>query len=364
MAVYHLQRELQACVDMWRATGNIAYLDQATNLALCAIEEAREFPEPLIWHGELRGWWPCFYLDTVVAATGGHSQLCDFQGSAGFLMVARALHELGLPMAREIADFVERDVVQKWLYYKPSITRQHLTGPQSDEYLLVVLNSARGVREHFACICLDLHALGYAGHPYRGWAKFLIDLYLTPRYDPHQPAPGADRMPGRIPRDWGLPVVTAEDGAVCLSILDANPGNPVAVLDTSHANRTAWLAAKGYAEGFVDKKILDGLANTFRYRIRAPEKGPFYFNNYVDGSDGALDGLAPGRGGNIWFGWHRLAAYHPDIEELFLSIAYDLTLGGPSLPTGAQNKTMREAPLCFEAWAARLLSAGLTRTFP
>jgi len=46
-----------------------------------------------------------------------------------------------------------------------------------------------------------------------------------------------------------------------------------------------------------------------------------------------------------------------DLEDLFLSIAYDLTDGGPNLPRGAQNKTMQDAPLCLEAWAARLLSA-------
>ena len=364
MVVYHLQRELQACVDMWRATGDIVYLDQAANLALCAIAEARETPRPLLWHGEFRGLWPCFYLDTVVADTGGHSQLCDFQGSAGFLTVARALREVNLPAWRQIADFVEYEIVWKWLYYKPSIAREYLAGPESDKYLLSLLNTARGVREQFACICLDLHALGYASHPYRDWAKLLIDLYLTPRYDRSQPAPREDRMPGRIPADWGLPVVVTDDGAVCLSIPDANPDNPTGVLDTSHANRTVWLAAKGYAERLVDRRILEGLANTLRYRIWAPEKGPFYFNNYVDGSDGELDGLGPGRGGNIWFDWHRLAAYNRDLEELFLSIAYDLTDGGPNLPAGAQNKTMREAPLCFGAWAVRLLSAGQTRTFP
>jgi hypothetical protein len=364
MTVYHLQRELQACVDMWRATGRITYLDQATNLTLLAIEEARINPRPLIWHSESRGEWPCFYLDTVAADTGGHSQLCDFQGGVGFLTVARALDELDLPAARQIADFVERQIVQKWLYYKPSITQQNLTGTDSDKYLLAVLNTGRVVREHFACICLDLHALGYDSHPYRDWASLLVELYLTPRYDPDQPAPCEDRAPGRIPEDWGLPVVTMDDGATCLYILDADPDNPTGVLDTSHANRTAWLAAKSYAEGLVDKSILDGLANTFRHQIWAPQKGPFYFNNYTDGSDGQLGGLGPGRGGNIWFGWHRLAAYNPDLEELFLSIAYDLTNGGLNLPDGAQNKTMTEAPLCLEAWAARLLAARQTRTFP
>lgn len=364
MAAYYLQRELQACVDMWRATGSIAYLDQAADLALCAIQEAQRNPRYLVWHDQARGKWPCFYLDTVAAETGGHSQLCDFQGSVGFLTVARALDELGLPAAGRIADFVERDIVQKWLYYKPSITRPNLIGEDSDRYLLVVLNTSRAVREQFACICLDLHALGYDSHPYDQWANLLIELYLTPRYGPDQPAPCEDRCAGRIPEDWGLPVFPTDDGAVCLGILDVDPNNPTGVLDTSHANRTAALAAKAYSKGLIDRAVLDGLANTLRYRIWAPEKGPFYFNNYVDGSDCDLGGLRPGRGGNIWFGWHRLAAYHPDLEELFLAVAYDLTNGGPNLPDGAQNKTMNEAPLCLEAWAARLLAGGQPRSFP
>lgn len=364
MAVYHLQRELQACIDMWRATGNSAYLEQAMSLVLCAVEEARGNPRPLMWHGQSRGERPCFYFDTVAAQTGGHSQLCDFQGGAGFLAVARVLHELDLPESRQIADFVEQDIVGKWLCYNPSIKPEHLTGPESLKYLPVVLNSCRAVREHFACICLDLHAMGYDSYPYRDWAKLLIDLYLTPRYDPRQLAPYEDLMPERIPRDWGLPVETTADGVVWLSIADLDPNNPTGALDTSHANRTAWLAAKAYAEGLVDRSVLDGLANTLRYRIWAPEKGPFYFNNYVDGSDFKLGGLDAGRAGNIWFGWHRLAASNRDMEELFLSIAYDLTNGGPNLPDRAQNKTMQEAPLCLEAWAARLLTASQTRTFP
>jgi len=364
MTIYHVRRELQACIDMWRATGGAEYLDRATSLVLSAIAQARENLRPLIWHDQARGQWPCFYLDAVAEETGGHSQLCDFQGSTGFLMVARALRELDLPESRQIADFVERDIVEKWLYYIPSIDREHLTGPQSCEYLPAVLNSGRDVREHFACICLDLAAMGHDEYPYGDWAKLLIDLYLAPRYEPNQPAPCQDRISERVPDDWGLPVVADSNGTTCLSILDPDPDSPTGVLDTSHANRTAWLAARAYGEGFTDESVINGLANTLRYRIWAPEKGPLYFNNYVDGSDCELDGLEPGRGGNLWFGWHRLAAYSADIEELFLSIAYDLTNGGPNLPEGAQNKAMLEAPPCFEAWAVRLLSDAQTRTFP
>jgi len=370
LTIYDVQRELQACVDMWRATGSAnpdrpgPHLDRATDLVLLAIEEARANTRPLIWHGQWRGDWPCFYLESVAEQTGGHSQLCDFQGSAGFLTVARALHELDMPAWRDIADFVEREVVQKWLFYRPSVTYEHLTSRASAEHLLASLNTGRDVREHFACICLDLDALGYRGYPYRKWADLLAQLYLTPRYDLDQPAPYANQMPERIPDDWGLFAATTDDGALWLSVPDFYSSSPADVMDTSHANRTAWLAAKAYEEGLISQNVVDGLANTLRYRIWAPEKGLFYFNNYVDGSDGAIKSLGPGRGGNVWFGWHRLAAYAPDLEGLFLSLAHDVAHGGPNLPPGSQNKTMQEAPLCLEAWAVRLLSDDRTRSFP
>ena len=64
--------------------------------------------------------------------------------------------------------------------------------------------------------------------------------------------------------------------------------------------------------------------------------------------------MGPGLKGNIWFGWHRLAAYDDTLKDLYISIAYDLTNGGPNVI--GQNKAMKEAQLCFFAWAARLLA--------
>lgn len=365
MTIYYLQRELQSLVDMWRGTGNPAYLAIARSLTLQAIDEATANPMPLIRHGNTRGDWPCFYLDKVAAETGGHNQLCDFQGSAGFLLVARALCEIDDPNWRPIADFVERDIVEKWLYYQPSVTPEQLTAPSSFRTLLPLLNSGRDSREHFACLCLDLDGLGYDKYAYRTWAERLIELYLTPRYDPNEPAPNSAEMGNTVPSDWGLFVRIADEGYVWLLIPDYGSGTADLALDTSHANRTAWLACRAYAEGLVDETVLDGLLNTLKLRIWAPEKGPFHFNNYTDGSDGMLGDLLPGRGGNVWFGWHRLAAYDPDLETLFLALAYDLTNGGPNLPVGAQNKTMLNAPLCLEAWGTRLLgSKGQPDRFP
>jgi hypothetical protein len=357
MTVYYLRQELQALTDMWRATGKSTYLDLATDLTLQAIEAATSNRQPLLYHEQHRGDWPCFYLESVQAQTGGHSQLCDFQGCAGFLNVACILQQLNRPEWEPITDFVEYEVIEKWLYYKPGITPWDITiGPRSLQDLLVILNAARDVREHFACICLDLHHLGRRDYPYDAWARLLIDLYLTPRYDPNQAAPYQDEMPDSIPANWGLFARPGPDGQIWLAVPNYDPARWSEPMDTSHANRVAWLAAKAYAEGFVKLEVITGLINTFRYQIWAPDKGPFYFNNYADGSDGEMNGLSSGRGGNVWFGWHRLAAHDDGLRNLFLDLAYDLTAGGQNLPDGAQNKSMANAQTCLEAWAARLLA--------
>lgn len=365
MSVYYLRRELQALVDMWRATGDTAYLQFAKSLTLQAIDEATANRRPLIWHDEFRGDWPCFYLPAVEAQTGGHNQLCDFQGSVGFLMVARALRETKDPAAREITAFVERQIVEKWLYYKPSITPAHMQGPKSFQNVQAILNTGRDVREHFACLCLDLYELRSRRYDYREWAQRLIDLYLAVRYDPSEPAPNSEGIEHLIPDTWGLFPQVAEEGYTWLLVPNYETDKLLPAIDTSHGNRTAWLAARAYAEGLTDETVLDGLITTLKFQIWAPEKGPFYFNNYADGSDVELDGLGPGRGGNVWFGWHRLATYDADLQALFLCLAYDLTEGGPNLPDAAQNKTMANAPLCLEAWGARVLASdGQPHDFP
>jgi len=365
MAIYYLRRELQSLIDMWRATGDLTYLDSAKSLTLQAIDEATANPRPLIWHGEDRGDRPCFYLDTVAAETGGHSQLCDFQGSVGFLMVARALRQIDDPAADEIVAFVEAEIVEKWLYYKPAITPWHMQNENSFKNVLAILNTGRDTREHFACLCLDLHKLGARKYTYRVWAKGLLDIYLTIRYETDRVPPNAEGVEDLIPDDWGLLARKADEGYLWLMIPNYDADSNLPASDTSHGNRTAWLAARGYSEGLVDEKVLNGLINTLEFRIWAPEKGLFYFNNYSDGTDLALGELAPGRAGNVWFGWHRLATYDQTLETLFLALACDLMEGGPSLPQNAQNVTMANAPLCLEAWGARLLAPkGQPHSFP
>ena len=366
MTVYHLQRELQACVDMWRATGSSTYLEQATDLALCAVEEARENPRPLMWHGESRGEWPCFYLDTVAAQTGGHSQLCDFQGAAGFLSCGPGpATSSTCPTSRQIADFVEQDIVRKWLYYKPSIKPEHLTGPESRHVPPGRPELRRAVREHFACICLDLHAMGYDSYPYRDWAKLLIDLYLTPRYDPGQPAPYEDLMPERIPRDWGLPVVTTADGVVWLSIPDLDPNNPTGRAGhlacqphrvaggeglCGRARRPerrrrpcqhASLSDLGSREGPV---LLQQLRRRQRLQARRPRRRAGRQHLVRLASPGRLQPAT----------WKSCSSRSRTISPT----------AGPTCPTAPRTRPCSEAPLCLEAWAARLLTAGQTRTFP
>jgi len=369
MAVYYLRQELQALIDMWRATGKSDYLEQANNRIIKAMADAKSNQRPLLRNNRPRGTWPCFFLKEVEKETGGHNQLCDFQGAAGFLMVADALNQAGRDDWKDIADFVEKNIVEKWLFYAPSIKPEHFQGPRSKTYLLAVLNTARDIREHFAVICMDLNKLGYQKYPYRQWAECLTNLYAGYRSDLRQSPPKDWGLGRQSPSDWGVLPRESTGGYVWYFIPDWRRKGKTAVLDTAHANRTAWLAARAYHEGLIDKAGLDMFMKTFKKQIWKPEKNLFYFANFVDGSDVAYDDpkhgkLAPGYKGHVWFGWHRLAAYDNAVKNLFLSLAYDLTNGGPNMPS-SQNKTMENAPLCFYAWAARLLAPdGKPQEFP
>ena len=369
LAVYYLRQELQALIDMWRATGKSAYLEQANNRVIKAMADAKSNRRPLLRHNRPRGTWPCFFLKEVEKQTGGHNQISDFQGAAGFLMVADALNQAGRDGWKDIADFVEKNIVEKWLFYAPSIKSEDFEGPRSKIYLLAVLNTARDIREHFAVICMDLHKLGYRKYPYRQWAECLTNLYIGFRSDLHQPPPKAWGLGRQSPSDWGILPRESTGGYVWYFIPDWRRKGKTAVLDTAHANRTVWLAARAYHEGLIDKAGLDMFMKTFKKQIWKPEKNPFYFANFVDGSDVSYDDpkhgtLPPGYKGHVWFGWHRLAAYDNAVKNLFLSLAYDLTNGGPNMPS-SQNKTMANAPLCFYAWAARLLAPdGKPQEFP
>ena len=369
MAVYYLRQELQGLIDMWRATGKSSYLEQANSRVVKAMADAKSNQRPLLRRNRPRGTWPCFFLKKVESRTGGHNQLCDFQGAAGFLMAADALNQAGLDGWKDIADFVEKSIVEKWLFYNPSIKPEDFKGSRSRIYLLGVLNTARDIREHFAVICMDLYKLNYRNYPYKQWAEFLTNLYIGSRTDLRQSPPEVLGLGRRAPRDWGVLPCESTGGYVWYYISDWRRKGTITVLDTAHANRTVWLAARAYHEGLIDKASLDMFIKTFKKQIWKPEKNPFYFTNFVDGSDVAYHDpehgtLPPGYKGHVWFGWHRLAAYDNAVKDLFLSLAYDLTNGGPNMPL-SQNKTMENAPLCFYTWAARLLARdGKPNEFP
>ena len=63
--VYYLRRELQALIDMWRATDNPAYLEQAKKLVFKAIADAKSNQHQLLWRNQSRGNWPCFFSKAI-----------------------------------------------------------------------------------------------------------------------------------------------------------------------------------------------------------------------------------------------------------------------------------------------------------
>lgn len=370
-AVYYLRQELQALIDMWRATAKISYLEQARRRVLKAIADAESNPQTLLWHNKPRGNWPCFYLKTVQNQTGGHNQICDFQGAEGFLMVADALKQAKQENWRQIADFVEKNIVEKWLFYSPATRPENYHGENSNMHLLAALDIARDKREHFAVLCMDLDKLGYSRYPYRQWARLLTDLYIGVRTDLTKQPPNAADLGRNSPTDWGVVPQKATAGYAWYYIPNWKLRDKLAVLDTAHANRTVWFAAKAHYEGLIDhtNTRIAGFVNTLKKQVWKPHKSFFYFANFVDGSDRPyLDPehgeLPPGYKGLLWLGWHRLAAYDDQLKDLFISLAYDLTNGGPNIPL-SQNKTMDEAFLCFYAWAVRLLAPqGNPSSFP
>jgi hypothetical protein len=363
MAFYYLRQELQGLVDMWRATHNKVYLEQAALRAGKALMDGRANMRLLLYRGEERGTWPCFPLRQKESVTGGHSQLSDFQGAAGLLLVARALQLAEMEGAPALGTFVEEGLLAKWVHYRPQVTLELLRGPLAQRYLLALLESGRDKREHFAVICMDMHHLGAKGLPYAQFATLLTQLYVSRRETAATPFPYAEALGSSTPRDWGL-VPQGSDGGL-VWYFATNKNQPLEVVDTSHANRTVWLATRALSETMLAQSQVDGLIQSLKHAIWKPTQGPFYFANRVDGTDDTVQGLGPGRKGNLWFGWHRLAAYDDALRDLFISIAYDLTNGGHHLPPDSQNQSMPEARLCYYAWAARLLAEnGQPKVFP
>jgi hypothetical protein len=336
---------------MFLATGKERYLRRALKRSLEAIDQAEKNRRPLLYRGRKRGVWPCFLHPMTEKTTGGHSQLNDFQGATGLLMVARLLKEHNYKEWKTIGDFVEKNIINKWLVYNPRHRLKKFTTHQSDIYLLRVLDRSRDKHEHFACIALDMHALGYKQYPYEKWARTLIFQRLSERSYLDNVVAKNSKLRTFFDGSWGL--TYQDSGALIWHVVLKR--FVTVVQDTSHANRTVWLAAKAYEEGIISQDIIDGMIRTLKFNIHDPEKGIFYFRNSIDGGDKAIGRSEPGRRGNLWFGWHRLAAYDAELCNLFIGLAHDLANGGKNiLPRQAQNRTFAEAPLCFYAWAARL----------
>ena len=341
--VYYLRQELQALTDMWRSTQASKYLSQAKDLVFKAISDGIHNSATLYNGTESRGTWPCFSASRIPV----HSQLNDFQGAAGFMLVARALQEANDSSYKTIATFVE-EIIGKWLLRDAAINISLLSGSNSFFYLLSRLDTGRDKREHFATLCLDLAQLGYTKYPYRYWAISLIDLYLGVR-ESLKASPRFSGLGACSPADWG--VLSRGTGYVWYWTVDGVQ----TVQDTSHANRTVWLAAEAYRDNLIDSKRMAGFIATFKNQIWSTDK-TFYFKNYIDGTDASVGLLGPGRCGNVWFGWHRLAYLDSELDSLFIRLAESVADGGGAiLPAGAQNYTMPEARLCLLAWAARLI---------
>ncbi len=355
--VYYLRQEIQSLIDMYRATDNQKYIITAYNLVKQSIFQAEKNAKSYIIRGKTYGIWPCFFSKSLKNATNGHSQIADFQASAGFMMVASILHEKNMIGWDKIADFVEHQVLEKYFNYIENSHLQKLNGPDNLNYLFAVLHTARDKREHFACICMDMHKLGRTRYPYGQWAETISNLYMIPRKDLSQSHPQSKKLGKLVPKEWGLVKRTDTGGFQWYWQIRKK----LVIQDTSHANRTVWTALKGYESGIVDPNIVKGLINTFNKQIWKPGYKTFFFTNYLHGkrteylrSSGITS--PPGFKGLVYFGWHRLAAYDDNIKDIYISMGYDITNGAKNFPEKTQNISMENAKICYLAWAARLIS--------
>jgi len=351
--IYYLKRELQGLVDMWYATNNKKYLEYAYVLIQKAMNDAISNSTELInsARGTKRGIWPCFFHKAVMR-TGGHSQLYDIQAGIGFMIVARAMEKEKLAGWENIVSFVENFLVDKWLWIDEKIdinSKDAQVMVDSGIIVLKYIEAARDKREQFASICMDLAILGKRNYPYGKWANLLSHMYLDVKQDKLDLYAEDATLEKYYPKDWGTVVNKETGGLVWYWTKD------LIIEDTSHANRTVWLAARAYDEGIIDENLLNGFVNTLKKQIWKKEKDGFYFGNYIDGRDDSVGKTKPGQRGNVWFGWHRLAAYDEELEDLFVSMAYDLTNEGHLFADGTLNKSKRMAPMCLIAWGARLL---------
>jgi len=347
---YHSRQYIQSLIDMYAATGKAAYLTTASNLAMHAIREAWANSHMLLDNGTPRGAWPCWYHDDC-PTTGGHNELSDFQCCAGLLMVAETLRKARrYGRADAIADFVENEVVFKWLSRYGS---NPVHGLDSHKALLNVLDTGRDKLEHFAGICSQLHRLGRTTYPYWFWAWLLRTMYIA-RRDGLQDTARLPRMD--FPPDWGITMPGS-----CYEWRWVAP--TLVMQDTNHANRTVWLAAESVDRGELPAEYMKGFVRTFKDRIWDRTKLPqLYFRNCIDGTDPEVQGMGPGGKGNLWFGWHRLSRYDAEIAGLFMSLAVDwVTNDGEGIYGQMGHGGMTDAPLCLLAWAARMLKEGIVK---
>jgi len=355
--VYFLKREIQALVDMWKATGDKGYLKKALERTRKAIHDGMNNRQPL-WHGrKYIGSYPCYLnADVVDEKNPGHSKLYDIQAAYAFMLVASELNKAGMDGWESIADFVEVNLIEKWLYRDYEITKGSQLAQemiQSGEIVLKKMCSVRDQREMFGSVCLYMHDINRKTYPYLKWAKLLCKIYLSERESLSVEIKEDVYLSELYPKDWGV-INNHKTGGLLWYWSMKN--TPPFLMDTSHANRTAWFACEAYEHGLITSEHLKRFVNTLKHQIWKKDKPGFYFANMIDGTDPRIKSQGPGQRGNIWFGWHRLAAYDEELEDLFISMAYDLTNGGPNIADGTLNKFQRMAPMCLMAWGARLIS--------
>lgn len=284
---YYLQPVFKGLLKMYRATGEIAYVEEAVHLADLMIRAA--VPYNPAWarpsdralfdawvtrQGQLLYWNADSCAPTGVK--GYRYQLDELQGLRGISELARVLKAAG--DARW----------SKYFHYADQVVSFYAMLGNGNPNL----DSSGDKRGHFIMNALDLFAASGETR-FRDWATVVANTQVS---------------------------VVYKDLGNYIEIHNGTGRYSAAILDVSHANRDAelvsywdeiaWQRTADYTRKMVNTLLFRIWENDPQKKIGASPDYPTLFRNFTDGSNQCANGTNPPyRLGNVVLGWNELSRY-------------------------------------------------------
>lgn len=316
---YTLQLGLDPLLTMYEATGEERYLSFALELCENMVRAADRDRD-----GDGHPEWDAGRTTEEVAKDHGRYDLMltDFQGACPMTRAARiVLSDAALSgkfgnRARRLSEFVERHILEKWLFDRHGIRNWETTDRWSDKMSFVVRME------------LDLYAIG--GEPKHREIAEKFARMLLERFTQHDPL--------KDTYTW----------------IRYGP-------DTSHCNREVTMMLQCYEDGLVfDRRDLARISNTFVKLIWDGSRAAPGFRNFHDGRNVPTMGRGPFGWGQIYDGWIKLGRYDSRVQEIGLIVWDQVKAGKFHLP-GAQANG---GPWAAMAMPANLLNNLVHRVEP